>query len=218
MEINLFVSFISGLIVGLSPCIFLIISAFGTTLILSEEKSNFLKIVGGLLSGIILAYILITILFFYLIEVFLRFYTFIRYIFAGILIVIGIWQIIESTKEKSLIYQTPSKVKLLLKNFIEKNSGFYAFMVGIIFILIKLPCMGAIYSALIYNFYSNPYFFFCLILYFIGMLIPILILLILLRLGLESSEINEMRLKYRPYLRIISGLTLILLSIYLVLT
>jgi cytochrome c biogenesis protein CcdA len=214
MEINILVSFISGIIIGISPCIFLITSVFGTSLVLIQEKSKYLKIVGGLISGIILAYITVSILLFYLIS-FFDFFFFFRYIFAGTLIFIGIWQLVESKKEKSLIYQTPSKVKLIMKSFIEKNSGFYAFIVGIIFIFIKLPCMATLYSALIYNVYSNAYFILCLVMYFVGMLIPIMLLFTLIRLGLESSRVNEIRLKYRHYIRIISALTLIILAIYL---
>ncbi|MFX1355339.1 MAG: hypothetical protein ACFE8V_13595 [Promethearchaeota archaeon] len=214
MELNILISFISGLIIGLSPCILLIISVFGTSLIVIQEKSKYLKIVGGLISGIILAYIIVSVLLFYLIN-FLNIFSYFRYFFFGILIFIGVWQLIESKKEKSLIYQTPSKVKLTMKRFIEKNSGFYAFLVGIIFILIKLPCMAAIYSTLIYNLYLNVYLIFCIIMYFIGMLVPMTIFFILIRLGLESSRINEIRLKYRPYLRIISAITLIILAIYL---
>jgi len=216
MEINILISFISGLIIGISPCIFLIISVFGTSLILIQEKSKYLKIVGGLISGIVLAYIAISILLFYLIS-FFNFFYFFRYLFAGVLIFIGIWQLVESKKERSLIFQTPSKVKLIMKSFIEKNSGFYAFTVGIIFIFIKVPCMATIYSALIYNIYSNAYFILCLVMYFVGMLIPMIILFILIRLGLESPRVNEIRLKYRPYLRIISASTLIILAIYLLL-
>jgi len=104
---------------------------------------------------------------------------------------------------------------MVLKEFIDKNSGVYAFLVGIIFILIKIPCFGGVYLALLYHYYTNPLFFIYIFMYFIGMLVPIILVLIILRLGLESSKINDFRLKYRTYLRLFNGFILIFLAIFL---
>ena len=214
MEVNFIIAFTSGILIGASPCILLMLSVFGTSLILTEEKVKFLKISVGLLTGMILAYIIMSILFLYALRFFELFYYF-EYVFAGVLIVIGIWQIIECKKEKSTIFGTPAKVKMVLKNFIEKKSGIYAFLVGIIFVLIKIPCFGGIYLALLYSFSTSPSLFIYILYYFIGMLIPIILVLILLRIGLESSKINDYRLKYRTFLRILNGIILIFLALFL---
>ena len=214
MEVTLLIAFLSGIIIGGTPCILLMLSAFGSSLILHEEKSKFLTISIGLLSGMILAYVLISILFIYIFQ-FLVIFSFVRYIFAGILIFIGIWQIIECKKEKSIIFGTPEKIKTVLKNFIDKNSGFYAFLVGIIFVLIKIPCFGLIYLALLYNFYGDPLLIAFIIIYLIGMIIPIIIVLILLRFCIESSKLNDFRERNRVYFRILNGAILIFLAFYL---
>ena len=127
----------------------------------------------------------------------------------------GVWQIAESKLEKSRIFGTTQKVKTILKDFIERNSGFYAFLVGIIFVLIKIPCFGTIYLSLIYDLYSNPLLLLYIIVYLIGLIIPIILILILIRLGLESNKIDEFRLKYRTSLRILSGGLLITLAVLL---
>ena len=217
MEFTLLIAFLSGIIIGASPCILLMLSAFGSSLILHEDKSKFLIISIGLLSGMILAYVLISILFIYIFQflVVIMVFTVFRYIFAGILIFIGIWQIIECKKEKSIIFGTPEKVKTVLKNFIDKNSGFYAFLVGIIFVLIKIPCFGLIYLALLYNLYGDPLLIAFIIVYLIGMVIPIIIVLILLRFFIESSKLNEFRERNRIYFRILNGAILIFLAFYL---
>jgi cytochrome c biogenesis protein CcdA len=155
-----------------------------------------------------------SILFLYALQFFNLFSGF-KYVFAGILIFIGIWQILESKKDESTIFKTPAKVKLVLKDFIDRNSGFYAFLVGIIFILIKIPCFGGAYLALLCEFQTNPLFLAYIITYFIGMIIPIVLVLVLLRLGLESSKINEFRLKHRTSLRILNGVILIFLALFL---
>lgn len=214
MEVNFIIAFLSGLIIGGSPCILLMLSTFGTSLILIEEKGKFLMISTGLLSGMIFAYIVVSYVFLFFVQIF-EFFQYFKYVFAAILILIGVWQIIECRKEQSTIFGTPQKVKTVLKDFIEKNSGLYAFLVGIIFVLIKLPCFGSMYLALLYNLQENPLLYLYIITYLLGMVIPIVLILILLRLGLESSTINEKRLKYRPFLRAISGAILIFLAFYL---
>ena len=83
------------------------------------------------------------------------------------------------------------------------------------FVLIKIPCFGTIYLALLDNLYDNPLLYVFIVVYLIGMVIPILLVLVLLRLGIESSKIDEYRLKYRTHLRILNGAVLIFLSIYL---
>jgi len=214
MEIDFVLAFISGLVFGFSPCILLLLSTFGTSMIFVEEKSKFLRISVGLISGLILTYILIS----YFIYVFAEFSDIFRYmnfIFAGVLMFIGTWQIIDSKKEKSRLFDTPEKVKSVLKDFIDKNSGVYAFMVGVIFSLIKLPTCGALLVVLILNLHGSPILFLYILVYIIGMVTPIIIVLILLRLGLESDKVNDFRLKYRRHLRILSGAILIFLAIYL---
>ena len=161
----------------------------------------------------VFTYIVISILLINFLEILESVNYIIKYIFAGLLIVIGIWQIIESRKEKSRIFGTPEKIKTVLKDFIEKQTGFYAFLVGIIFVLIKIPCFGSIYISLLTSLFTNPLLFFFIVVYLTGLVIPIIIILILIRLGLESSKVNEWRLKYRTYLRILNGAILIFLSI-----
>jgi len=214
MEVNFIIAFVSGLTIGATPCILLMVSAFGSSLILIEEKLKFIKIAIGLISGLIFAYILISTLFLFFLPFLEVLYLF-KYFFAGILIFIGIWQIVECKKENSTIFGTPKKVKKVLKDFIEKNSGFYAFLVGIIFVLIKMPCFGGVYLALIYNLHTNPLLYVFIFVYLVGLVIPIITICILLRLGLESRKLNDMRLKYRKQLRILSGAILIFLAFYL---
>jgi len=60
MEVDLIIAFTSGLLIGGSPCILLMLSVFGSSLILTEEKSKFLKISIGLILGMIFAYIIMS--------------------------------------------------------------------------------------------------------------------------------------------------------------
>jgi len=103
----------------------------------------------------------------------------------------------------------------MLKEFIEKRSVLYSFLVGILFILIKIPCIGTIYLSLIYNLYGNYLLLFYIIIYLGGMLLPTIIILVIIRLNIGSSKVDDFRMKYRTYLRMLNGLILILLALYL---
>ena len=213
--VNFVIAFFTGLLTGIGPCILLMLSVFGTSLILIEEKRKFIEISIGLILGMILMYIIISIIWVNVRLLLENAYLFLSYFFAGILIFIGLWQIIEFRKEKSKIFGTPKKIKLVLREFINRNSGIYAFLVGLIFVLIKIPCFGGIYIALLESFLENPLVYVFIVVYLVGMMIPTITILILIRLGLESSKIDNFRLKYRPHLRIINGVILIFLALYL---
>jgi len=75
--------------------------------------------------------------------------------------------------------------------------------------------MGTAYLSLIYHFYSNLLIIFYIIVYLGGRLTPTIIILLLIRLNVESSKVDDFRLKCRPYLRMFNGGLLIFLALYL---
>jgi len=212
--ITLWETFVFGLVFGASPCLLLIMSVLGTSLVAVEERKKYLAISVGLILGIIAAYVLISIIFLAFLGL-IGFFAYFRYVFGGILLTIGIWQIVEFKKEKSTIFGTPDRVKKWLKSFIEKQSGPYAFLLGILFAFVKIPCVGGIYLTIVYNAWQNPLLIYYVILYYLGMILPVVILLIALRVGLQSNRINSFREKYRSHLRLLSGIALIALTVYL---
>ena len=94
MEVNFLIAFLAGLIIGSTPCILLMLSAFGSSLIMIQEKTKYLIISVGLLSGLIFGYVVISVIFLFFVPFFQALYYF-KYFFAGVLIFIGIWQIVE---------------------------------------------------------------------------------------------------------------------------
>ena len=214
MQNLLWVSFFSGLLVGIAPCLLLLMSVLGTTLVMVEQRSKFLAISTGLILGIIIAYLAVSAAFLALLTV-VGVFLYFKYIFAGILITIGIWQIVEFKSERSIAFGTPQKVKDLLKGFIEKRSGTYAFLLGILFAFVKIPCFGGVFLSLLYDAWLDPFLAYYIVIYFTGMLLPIVILLIALRVGMQPARFNAFREKYRPHLRLLSGAILIVLTLVL---
>lgn len=214
MEIDFIIAFGAGIYVGSTACILLMLTVFGTSLLMIEEKRKYFFISLGLIIGMVVAYLIVTILATFIFGFTDAFFYF-RFIFAGILIFIGAWQIIESRKERSLIFKTPEKIKTILKDFMDKNSSFYAFLIGFIFVFVKIPCSAGPYLALLYEIQNDPLLFGYILIYLLGMILPTIIILAAFRVGLGVDEVNDFRLKYRTHLRILSGALLIFLAIYL---
>ncbi len=209
-------AFLLGLAFGGSPCLLLIMSVLGTTLVAVEERKRYLAISFGLILGLIAAYAAISVIFLAFLSV-IGIFTYFKYIFGSILLVIGVWQIVEFKKEKSTIFGTPDRVKSWLNSFIEKQSGAYAFLLGVLFAFVKIPCIGGVYLTILYSAWQTPLLIFYVLLYYGGMILPVVLLLIGLRVGLQSNRVNTFREKYRPHLRLASGIILITLTIYLLL-
>ncbi len=214
-NLNLWFSFGAGILVGVSACMLLLLSVVGTTMTTIEKKSQYAAMSVGLVAGLVVAYMLLSAIFIWLVEV-VGIFVYFKYIFGAVLLIIGIWQIVEFKKEKSVIFGTPGKVKGFLKDFINRRTGVAAFLVGIVFAFVKIPCFGGPFLSIIYAARDNPLLFSYIAVYFVGMLIPIIIVLVLMGIGLQSDRVNDFRLKYRPHLRLLSGIVLIVVTIYLV--
>ena len=213
-DFTLWIAFVTGLVTGASACMLLLLSVLGTSLTMIESRSKYLVISTGLIIGLIVAYLAVSFIFLMTINA-LSVITYLKYIFGAILLGLGVWQIIEYRREDSIIFGTSPRMKSTLKDFINKNSGLYAFLVGVIFAFIKIPCFGAPYLQLLFFSQNDPALVFLIIFYFVGMLIPIVAILMAIRIGFQSEKINEIRKEYRSYLRLLSGCLIITLTLYL---
>ncbi|MHA1278953.1 MAG: cytochrome c biogenesis CcdA family protein [Candidatus Helarchaeota archaeon] len=212
-EFTLWIAFITGIITGASACMLLLISVLGTSLTMVESRKKYAVISTGLVIGLIVAYVAVSALFLMTMNA-LSVLTSLKYIFSGGLLFLGAWQIVEFKREDSVIFGTSDRIKSTIKDFISKKSGFYAFLVGVIFAFIKIPCFGAPYLELLYVSQSDPLLILLINVYILGMLIPIVGVLVAIRIGFQSEKINQFRLDFRPYLRLLSGCLIITLALY----
>ncbi|MCF2140931.1 MAG: sulfite exporter TauE/SafE family protein [Candidatus Lokiarchaeota archaeon] len=217
-EITPWISFVSGVLTGLSPCIILILAVVTPSFSAEKlNKSQFVKIFSGLSLGIICMYILLGLIIIGTFEALanLIYLTGFKWILGGIMIGLGIWYILDSFSEKSKLFSTPDLVKKFVSKMLRKGSFIYGFILGFIFSLIKIPCIGAIMISLFMGLVENPIFFALnLGFFYLGLILPLIIVLILLLRGSESEKINQIRIKYRPILRILSGVAIIGLTFY----
>ncbi len=211
-------AFVSGLITGLSPCVILVTAVISSAVIVQDgKKTKMLPIFVGFTLGILLMYLLLGIVvvftFEFLISTF--FGTAIRIFFAVLMFLLGLWYIIDAYNENSKLFSTPKPIKEFVKKMANKGTFLYTFILGFVFSFLKIPCVGGIMISLVYGISSNPALYVpSLILFYIGLLIPLVILMVILGFGVQTEKISEIRIKYRPLLRIVSGLLIIGLTIY----
>ncbi|MHA1267609.1 MAG: hypothetical protein ACTSRS_20400 [Candidatus Helarchaeota archaeon] len=214
MEYTLWLAFITGIVSGFSACFLLLVSVLGASLTLGVTRNKYFRICIALIIGVIGAFLIASALFLLILDA-LTIITYVKVIFGGVFLFIGIWQVLEFQREASIIFGTPTRLKVIINTFIEKKSELYAFFVGMIFIFVKIPCIGALYLNLLVVAKNDPLLGWLIFSYFIGLLLPIFGILITIRIGFQSERVNKFRLTNRPYLRLLSGCLLITLSIYI---
>nr|MDO8112427.1 hypothetical protein [Candidatus Sigynarchaeota archaeon] len=211
------VAFLAGLALGASACVLLLLGTIGTAVTSATTRRHYAIISTGLIIGVLTGYLIVGALFTWFVLT-LDFLSLLKYIFAGVLLFIGAWQIVDFKREKSIIFGTPGKMKGAMKRLISGKTGTGAFAVGVMFALIKVPCFGGPFLAIVYGARDDPALILTMVSYFAGMLLPYIVILVAIGMGLSSERINNARLKYRPHLRLLSGAVLVSLVIYMLLS
>ena len=130
---------------------------------------------------------------------------------------LGLWFILDAWNEKSKLFETPEGVKALFKKLSGKGSFIWSFILGLIFTLLKMACVATFMFSLILQINvsgTNPLVIYpSMALFSLGLVIPVCVVFLLIALGTSSEKLNHLRIKFRPYIRIISGLIIITATI-----
>lgn len=211
------IAFLAGLAVGASACVLLLLGTVGSVLASATTRTRYAIISTGLVLGVLASYVGVAAMFTWFVGT-LAFLDVVKWIVAGILLAVGTWQIIDARREKSIIFGTPAPVKAKMHALIEGKTGAGAFAVGAMFGLVKIPCFGGPFLAIVFGARDDPALFPIIILYFAGMIIPYVAILGAMGAGLASDRVNQLRLKHRAHLRVASGLVLVALVIFMALS
>lgn len=219
-EFKYWIAFVTGLLSGLSPCIILITGVFGTSLVANPSKKYFVKSMTGFSTGVLSMYFVIGFAFTFFIDGALTIFSSLALkLILGIpLILLGLWQCIDAWNKDSRLFKTPDKMKVFFKNLSEKESVASSFLLGSSFTILKAPCIAGILLSLVFSINQSGTFslgriILALGLFSVGVLIPILAVFAILRIGISNEKINAFRMKARPFLRLISGLVIIVTTI-----
>lgn len=207
----LLLTFSLGLFAGFSPCLMAILTfilAYGASSHDINVKDKFLKVFSFSL-GLIFTYILMGILFLFLSFSFniSPLQKILAWMVGAIMILIGL----------SLIFPLNLNVtKPFVRRFAEKYSYhmFGLFSLGVLFSLVKLPCATPFLIIVLADivFHGSLAGILSLFLFNLGLIIPLLSISLV---GVNSVKIAEkIRRSYGRYIKIISGIILIIVALY----
>jgi cytochrome c biogenesis protein CcdA len=205
-----------GLLAGFNPCLLgILIFLSASVLSSSDRKSEMIVLVISFSFGIFITYLLFGLGMQRMLQAEVIASTF-RYILTIILILIGLVNLEDArrlSQGKESIFKTDWALKYVQSGVSRRKITSY-FLIGALFSLVKAPCVGAVYLAILDLLAAKSYLegSIYLIFYNFGVILPILILGGFIALGMSPEHIDNFRKNYRARIRLITGLTLLLLA------
>ena len=139
-----------------------------------------------------------------------------RNILVVFLIVLGLahvedWRRLRAGKGS--LFRTDWALKYVKAGVTSGKHSSY-FLIGALFSLVKAPCVGAVYLAILDLISSKSYFegSVYLLFYNIGIILPIIILGGFIAVGMSPQQIDAFRKDYRAGIRLVTGITLLALA------
>ncbi|MGA9098818.1 MAG: cytochrome c biogenesis protein CcdA [Methanotrichaceae archaeon] len=139
-----------------------------------------------------------------------------RNILVVFLVVLGVanvedWRRLRSGKNS--LFRTDWALKYVKSGVTSGKHSSY-FLIGALFSLVKAPCVGAVYLAILDLISSKSYFegSVYLLFYNIGIILPIIILGGFIALGMSPQQIDAFRKDYRAGIRLVTGIALLALA------
>jgi cytochrome c biogenesis protein CcdA/glutaredoxin len=210
---------LAGIAAGINPCLIAIMVFIATTAMTSSGKHhNIIMRVVAFCSGLLLIYLLIGLGFFKLLRYAPSSESLIQAVLISILVALSLYAFYDAYETKKH-GDRPSLFKGFLKvfrPFYDKFTLFANFILGGMFGLLKMPCVGGIYIAILGTLIDRgdlgsgiTY----LVIYNIGIIIPVLALGIILTLGLDPVKVDKFRHENRVKLKLFYGAVLLLLAV-----
>ncbi len=219
-ELSLPVVLVAGLLAGFNPCL-LAVMAFLASLTLSSKgnRTELLKIVGGFCAGIFVMFMLVGMGLLGVIKQQPEIKDTITLLLVVLIGLLGLWHFYDAYHLKvhdRSSFKTSGSFLQLVEGIEHKNTIMVSFLAGAMFSIIKAPCVGAVYFAILDMLITQGkiadgaiYLGF----YNLGVILPVLILGIMLAFGLSPERVNDLRENRRVEIRLVTGAVLLLLSV-----
>jgi len=209
--------FLAGLLAGFNPCLLGILAFLATAVISSTGRRRDLILMVIFFSlGIFVMYYLFGVGMLRTLHaeaVALRF----RLALTAILVVLGLVHVEDARRLASggrSLFKASWSQKYVEGALARGKLSSY-FLLGALFSLVKAPCVGAVYIAILgliseegYSSDTAAYLLF----YNLGIILPILILGGVIALGMSPDKVNGFRKDHRAGIRLATGLTLLALA------
>lgn len=219
-ELSLLVVLVAGLLAGFNPCLLAVMAFLASaTLTSNGSRRDLLFIVGGFCFGIFVVYMAVGLGLLSIVKQNPGIKDTITLFLVVLIGLLGLWQLYDAYHLKRhgrSSFGTPKSFTSLVKLIKGRNILLVSILAGGVFSLIKAPCVGAVYFAILDMLISRGNMAWgsvYLAAYNFGVVLPVLILGILLAFGLSPERVDDIREKKRIEIRLVTGTVLILLAV-----
>jgi cytochrome c biogenesis protein CcdA len=208
----------SALIDSINPCAFSVLIFLLITIVAIENRRRIIMVGGVYITAVFIFYLFSGAGLFSIVHL-SGFSAVLSLVGAMVATVFGMVNIFDALRNKDeFLLGIPASKKEMIDRYISRASLPTAFVLGVLVGIFELPCTGGIYLAILglmsrtYSLTDGlPY----LVLYNIVFVMPLIFILLLVAYGLSPQRANEWRIRYRRKLRIIVGLAMIALGIFI---
>jgi cytochrome c-type biogenesis protein len=206
----------AGLVAGFNPCLLGILVFLSASVLSSSGRRRELVLMVVFFSlGIFTMYFLFGLGMQRLLQTEAVFATF-RNVVVVFLVVMGMAHILDAVKLRSggeSLFRTDWALKYFRAG-VDKGRLSSYFLVGALFSLVKAPCVGAVYLAILDMISARSYVegAVYLLFYNLGIILPIVILGGFMALGMSPEQVDAWRKDYRAGIRLFTGLMLLALA------
>jgi cytochrome c biogenesis protein CcdA len=208
--------FAAGLLAGFNPCILAILVFLASSMLSSTgHRRDILAMVVAFSLGMFMVYIIFGVGLFNILQEKSTAVMF-RLVLAAILLVLGLMQLEDARRLQSggtSLFRTDWTKKYVHGVTASRKLSSY-FLLGALFSLARAPCVGGMYVAIIGIISSQGYAssgLIYLLIYNLGIALPVLILGGIIALGMSPEQVDQFRQKHRVAIRLITGLALLIL-------
>jgi cytochrome c biogenesis protein CcdA/thiol-disulfide isomerase/thioredoxin len=206
----------AGLVAGFNPCLLgILVFLAASVLSTAGRRRDLILMVAFFSAGIFTMYFLFGLGMQRLLETKAVADTF-RYVLTLFLLLAGlsqIWDALRLKQGKPSIFRTDWALPYFQAG-VEGGRYRSYFLIGALFSLVKAPCVGAIYLAILDLFSASSYLEGATYLFFfnLGVVLPILLLGGGIALGMSPEQVDSFRKEHRVGMRLATGLALLALS------
>jgi cytochrome c-type biogenesis protein len=209
--------FAAGLLAGFNPCLLAILAFLASSMLASTgRRRDILTMVVAFSLGMFMVYIVIGVGLFSVLQEKSTAAMF-RFVLATVLLFLGVMQLEDARRLQSggaSLFRTDWTKKYVHSVVTSQRLSSY-FLLGAFFSLVRAPCVGGIYIAIIGMISSQGYAssgLFYLVIYNVGIALPVLLIGGIIALGMSPEQVDNFRNKHRVAIRLITGFTLIAMA------
>ena len=209
--------FAAGLIAGFNPCLLAMLAFLASSMLASTgRRRDILTMVVFFSLGTFAVYIFFGVGLFSVLQEKSTAAVF-RSVLAAILLFLGLMQLLDARRLHSggkSIFRT-DWTKKYVHGIVASRSLSSYFLLGALFSLVRAPCVGGMYIAIIgmissHGFATSGLIY--LLIYNLGIALPVLLLGGIIALGMSPVQVDNFRNKHRIAIRLITGITLLALA------